>query len=169
MAELVSQAEFARIKGMTRGWVTKLKQSGRLVINNDGLVDVEKSNQLIEQTANPNRQDVADRHKSNRQQDHTPAMEFNTTQAGATLQASRAVKEKFSALKAKAEYEEYMGNLVNVSEVQHAVADVVMTLRQVIENIPHRVAPELVHKDIDFIRSRLREELYDGLNQMQKN
>jgi len=39
----VSQAEFARMNGWDRSYVTRLKQAGRLVMTADGRVDVEAS------------------------------------------------------------------------------------------------------------------------------
>ena len=57
-----TQSEFARLIGVQKSYVTKLKEQGRLVMSADGkLVNVEASKQRIQQTADPNRDDVSQR------------------------------------------------------------------------------------------------------------
>ena len=50
---LVTQSEFARLQKCDKGYISRLKQAGRLVMV-DGKVDVEASRALIAQTAHPN-------------------------------------------------------------------------------------------------------------------
>ena len=56
----LTQAAFARLRGVAKSHVTKLKQTGRLVITPRGLVDVAASDALIAQTGGL-RPDVAER------------------------------------------------------------------------------------------------------------
>ena len=56
----LKQAAYARLRGVAKSHVTKLKQTGRLVITPRGLVDVAASDALIAQTGGL-RPDVAER------------------------------------------------------------------------------------------------------------
>lgn len=61
-----TQAEFAALMGWTPGRVSQLKKAGRLVLTADGRVDVERSQALIQSTATPSKQGVAERHARER-------------------------------------------------------------------------------------------------------
>ena len=59
---LMSPLEFANHIDRQPGWITQLKDAGRLVMEGDK-IDVEASLQRIEDTANPSFQVHADRHE----------------------------------------------------------------------------------------------------------
>jgi hypothetical protein len=168
MSQMVTQAEFARIMGYARSYVTQLKKEGRLVLSEQGLVDVEASKTKIAATADPNREDVSQRHQKARDgetQKHTDPAD----KIGNSFQTARAVKERYLALNAKLDYEKQIGELVSKAEMQAAVADVVTTFRQGLENMPHRVSAELVGKDINEIRIILKQAIQHELANMERN
>ncbi len=49
-----------------------------------------------------------------------------------------------------------------------AIADVVTAFRQRLENMPHRIAPEIVGKDLDAIRATLKQEVFGALAEMER-
>ena len=161
----VSQAEFARMEGKARSYITALKNAGRLVMTADGKVDVEASRARLTDSADPNRDDVKQRWQQARET--TPPIEPEEA-IGNGYQAARAVKEKYAAMQAKLEYERAIGKMIEKSEVEAATIDVVTALRQAIENIPHRAAPELVGKDLDAIRATLKQEIHGALAEMER-
>jgi hypothetical protein len=161
----VSQAEFARMEGKARSYITALKTAGRLVMTADGKVDVEASRARIAGTSDPNRDDVSKRWAETRA---TPEEPSAADKIGSSYQAARAVKEKFSAMQAKLEYERAIGKVVEKSEVEGAIADVVTAFRQRLENMPHRIAPEIVGKDLDAIRATLKQEVFGALAEMER-
>ena len=69
---------------------------------------------------------------------------------------------------AKLDYEKAIGKLVDKAEVQAVVEDVITQFRQGLENLPYRLAPELVGQDLDGIRAALKEEVFDSLAKMQR-
>lgn len=167
---LVSQAEFARLQGQARSYVTALKQAGRLVMVGDR-VDVEASRAKIAGTADPNRDDVAQRWAEQRPQPSAVNPENSQNLAGNignSYQAARAVKEKFAAMTAKLDYERAIGKLVERSAVEAAIEDVTSVIRQALEQMPHRTAPELVGKDLDAIRATLKQEIHTALADMER-
>lgn len=166
MTEL-TQIKFADHIGKTRGYVTQLKQAGRLVITESGKVDVEASIEKIKNTADPNRDDVAERHAAARGDAQKQKKEKDPTQV--TFSEARAKEQHFKSLQAELDYKKAIGEVVLVAEMKSAVADVVTTFRQALENMPHRVAPQLVGKDLDFIRATIKQEAAFVLAEMERN
>lgn len=167
----VSQAEFARLLGVGRSYVTALKQSGRLVFDDQGRVLVQESQQRIADSADPNRDDVKARYAKERAGAQTPAvepMEEPDEPGGHDYQKSRAKKEHFLAEQARVTFERDIGKLIEKAEVEAATADVVTALRQALENMPHRTAPELVGKDLNAIRATLKQEIHGALAEMER-
>ena len=168
MTELVSQAEFARQQGWAKSYVTKLKLEGRLVMSPDGKqVDVAASLARIADTDGQKRPDVADRHAATRQGDSDADEQGSDPRYNKA--DSSAKKEHFLALQAETDYRQRIGELVEASEVSAAISDVAIGFRQSLENLPARIAGELVGKDIDAIRAVLKAELYEALADMERN
>lgn len=161
----VSQAEFARMEGKARSYITALKTAGRLVMTADGKVDVEASRARIAGTSDPNRDDVSKRWAETRA---TPEEPSAADKIGSSYQAARAVKEKFAAMTAKLDYERAIGKMVEKTEVANAIEDVTSVIRQALENLPHRTAPELVGKDLDAIRATMKQEVHAALADMER-
>jgi hypothetical protein len=192
-----TQAEFARLMGVNRSTVTRTwKQAGRLVMVGE-LVDVEASRARILATADLARSDVAERHAAERgavvgaglagkvgagdtapdepMASPTPpatppgAAESKIDAIGNSYQAARAVKEKYAALSAKAEYERLIADLLPRQDVDQALDDLVATIRSGLENLPHRAAGQLVGKDYDAIIALLKQEVVDMMSEMHKS
>jgi DNA-binding protein Fis len=189
-----TQADFARLMGVNRSTVTRTwKQAGRLVMVGD-LVDVEASRARILATADLARSDVAERHAAQRGAVVGQGVETVSVGAGDTAtatatarseappptipaidhignsyQAARAVKEKYAALSAKAEYERLIADLLPRQDVDQALDDLVATIRSGLENLPHRAAGQLVGKDYDAIIALLKQEVVDMMSEMHKS
>lgn len=88
---------------------------------------------------------------------------------GNSYQAARAVKEKYAALSAKAEYERLIADLLPRQDVDQALDDLVATIRSGLENLPHRAAGQLVGKDYDAIIALLKQEVVDMMSEMHKS
>lgn len=142
MKPQMNQVEFARHIGVAKSYVTALKKAGRLVMTASGLVEVEASIALIAKTADPNRDDVAQRHAAQRETPAAPpAAEPASDKIGNSYQAARAVKEKYAALNAKLDYERNSGDLIPKADVDFVLSDYGATLRGMMENLADRLAP----------------------------
>lgn len=159
--QAVTQSEFSRIYGVGRSYVTALKKADRLVLDERGQVLVEASIQRINETADPNRDDVAARWAAE-------PPEYEPIPGGHDYQKSRAQKEHYLAEQARIQFERDVGKLVEKSEVASAIEDVTSVIRQTLENLPHRTAPELVGKDLDAIRATLKQEVHAALADMER-
>lgn len=176
MSQAVTQAEFANMLGVVRSYVTKLKQSDRLVLGSDGLVLVEESAERIYDTADPNRMDVADRWAEKRELQNLCTYQSEQlaekNKDGPGEESERMAKVR--AMRADADMKEMMrdkqaGQLIERIAVEAAIEDVMTTVRQALEQQPHRVAPMLVGLDLDAIRATLKQENYAVLAEMVKD
>lgn len=159
----LTQAQFARHLGVDRAHITRLKQAGRLVLTPAGQVDVEASEARIAATSDPAKAPVAERHAAGRAAAVDGATAAKTAgeqmsdKVTATFQQSRAVRERYGALKAKAEYEAMIGKLVDADAARSAVADLCVNFRQAVEVWPDTIGPLLVQKDLNEIRQIMQE------------
>lgn len=159
----MSQKEFAHALGVDKSHVTRLKQAGRLVLDEGGKVMVAESKRRIEETAAPHRDDVGARHAAAR--GAAPADAGDIT--GTTFQQARAVKERYLALQAKVDYERSIGKMVEIESVRYAGADIGAQVRVMLENLPHQIAHELAAiSDPARIQALLAERIEMLLNEV---
>lgn len=160
---LLNQSEFAKHIGVERGYITQLKTAGRLVMQ-DGKVDVEASMLKIEETKDPSKQGVKNRHAKERQQANTkPEINTDSDKHIDSYQNSRAKKEKYSALQAQIAYEKEIGLLLLAVEAKSAVADGDAIIRNRLESLPDLLAPQLAAESDE---QKIRSMLIDHIEQM---
>jgi len=166
MGQQVTQAEYARRKGWAKSYVTKLKQAGRLVMTSRGLVDVDATEQRLAETDPLIREDTKARHAEARAAKSGPATpppqgavqtpppnqppqtpSDDDDRAASSFRKSKAVKENYLALKAKAEYEKSIGQLCDTEAARTAGAEVGAVFRNGLEGLAETLAPELAAMD----------------------
>lgn len=167
----VTQAEFARLQGWAKSYVTALKKEGRLVMN-DGLVDVAASRARILETADPEKAAVADRHAAARAGTADPLAGADADDEQVAIkrvdyQEAKTRKEVANARLAEMEVERESGKLVEAAMVSSALADAGATLRSTLSNLPAIVAPMLATlSDETQIRLVLDEHIEQALSDL---
>ena len=138
-----TQSEFAAILGKDKSYVTRLKQAGRLVLAEDGRVDVEASKALIAETSDPSRAAPS-----------APAVKVHQS----TFNDARTRNELAKAQTAELDLAVKLGKLVDAEEARLFAADLAASFRGSLEILPDRIAPELVQlNDTETIRAVLVE------------
>lgn len=141
----VTQAEFARILGVERSYVTALKKAGRLVLNAIGNVMVEESQARIAETADPGKASVAEMHAKKRGAPNAtgapeilPKTESEDDQddepGRPDYQAARARKELANAQLAEMEVRQKAGDLFDAAEALAIVADAGTVFRTALDS-----------------------------------
>lgn len=135
----LSQSAFARHLGVERSYVTQLKKAGRLVMTDDGQVDVEASEARIAETADPGKAGVVERHA--KQRGEAPARpatdeepEDEEVASRPDYQRSRARREEANAKLAEIEVEKEAGGLYVAALADAVVADAVTVFRTTLES-----------------------------------
>jgi hypothetical protein len=171
---LVSQAEFARLRGVSRATVTYWKRAGRLLLNSDGKVDVAASNELLAQRpptyrggkikAPPAEGPAAD--------EPLPildrTLEEIESSSSWTLAEAQRVKEIYLALLRKQEFEVERGELVEIEAVGREVERAYSIVRERLLSIPGKVSASLVGCDRAVIELKLRDEITEALTELQE-
>lgn len=153
---VISKSEFAARRGWSKSYVSKLASQDRLVLTPDGKVELEATETLLDQSADPSKAAVAARHEEERIRrgvhDHvapsvdTPA-ELPTLQTrggqGADFQKARAHREYYLAQLAEAEFMKVQGTLVSAEAVRTASFNAGRMLRDTLLGLPPQIAGEL--------------------------
>lgn len=151
----VSQAEFARLLGVDRAYVTRLKHDGRLVMNG-GKVLVAESRARIEATQGE-RDDLRERHAAARGRagDVQPpapppaappaAAEpiDSLARAAHVLKLAKAREGLAQAQIREMERDKLAGSLLAREDVEQALADVGAMVRAELDALPDQLAPQL--------------------------
>jgi hypothetical protein len=179
-----TQSAFAARCGVNKGTVTRWKASGRLVLAEDGLVDIDASIQRLEATRGV-RHDVADRWRAYREaqgstkqpqpaaqtaadtdpvdSDSQPgetAAAMDLDEIGRRTRVAQMLKEEAIARQKQREDDELAGRLIRRDAVKKDTADACAIIAGAWENLPDRMAPVLVGQtDQERIRALLRDEV----------
>ncbi|MGO0694443.1 terminase small subunit [Pseudomonas guariconensis] len=153
--QYLTKSEFAARRGWSKSYVSKLASQDRLVLNADGKVDVEATEALLAESADPSKAAVAARHEENRVErdvrshlqpgGDTPAVQPLVQQPGKGLdfQKARAHREFYLAQLAEAEFNKVQGNLVERKSVEEAAFAAGRTLRDLVFGLAPQLAAEL--------------------------
>jgi hypothetical protein len=170
----VSQAEFARLRGVSRKTVTLWKGQGRLVLTADGLVDVAASDAMLAQRPpvyrggkkKPRKDEPATAPDAPPVMDRPP--EEIAKIAGWSLPEAQRVKENYLALLREQEFNIAQGNLVLIDDVVTEVTRQFGIVRERLLNLPGKLAPLLASADSERakVEAAIREELYEALSQL---
>ena len=176
---IATRAEFARLQGWDRSYVTRLAQQGRLVLSAEGRVDVEASIARIKATEDPNRDDVRERHAKERaakgvapapeppDDDDDPEGDEAPAPVNNGYADARAEKERWAAKHAQLDYEKAAGRLVESATVAAAGRELGTLMRQVFERLPDQLAPELAAEvDADRVHALLQSAIDDALRML---
>ncbi|UYM16203.1 hypothetical protein [Endozoicomonas euniceicola] len=153
---LLSQAEFARQQGFTRGYVTKLIKKGIVKLKN-GKVDSEQAIQSMKAHADP-----VTLVRPDKSQPLTP--EQNGTVDFVT---ARTMREAFRAKMAKLEYEQKNGQLTDAAQVRSDAFKAGKMVRDGLLALPDRLADLLAaESDPATVRTLLVNEIEAVLHQL---
>ena len=166
---LMTKQEFAEHIERVPGYITQLKDAGRLVMEGEQ-VDVEASMERMRETANPSYDGHVDRHQENRERKAAGLLDDMTGKAGSAYQQARAMREKYAAMQAKISYEKEIGLLLVAHDVKMAIADGDALIRNRLEALPDILAPQLAaEKDEQRIRALLTDQIEYLLDELSRS
>ena len=144
MVTIVTKAEFAKMRGVAPSSVTRWAREGRVVLTDDGRVAVEPSVERLQATEiNVGRAEKWREYRKAVKDSAEGASELSQGSGGddgASLLASRAMKERYMALKAKLEYEQLSGELVPREDFDYMIRTAGAVIRTKIDSLADRYA-----------------------------
>lgn len=152
----LTKSEFAARHGWSKSYVSKLAKQERLVLTDDGKVDVEATELLLVESADPSKAAVAARHEENRVERDVrsqlqpgpgplAALQPDPMPGGAhNFQKAKAHREFYLAQLAEAEFNKVQGTLVERKAVEDAAYSAGRMLRDQFFGLAPQLAAELV-------------------------
>lgn len=148
---VLSKSEFAARRGWAKSYVSKLAKQDRLVLTEDGKVDLEATEALLAESSDPSKSAVAARHEEARvdrdvRSQLAPAAETPAVpqvSKGPDFQKARAHREYYLAQLAEAEFHKVQGNLVERAAVAQAAYTAGRMVRDLMFGLSPQLAPEL--------------------------
>ncbi|USE38040.1 hypothetical protein [Endozoicomonas sp. SCSIO W0465] len=162
---LLTQAEFARQQGFTRGYVTKLINKGIIKLVNKK-VDSAAAIKAIEKNTDPSKHRPSKAKQISQPAEILPA----GGQPGAVdFVTARTMREAFRAKLAKLDFEERSGQLTDATKVKNDAFKAGRIIRDELLAIPDRLADVLAAEDdAGEVRKIIFEELELVLNRLCK-
>ncbi len=148
---VISKTEFAARRGWAKSYVSKLAKQDRLVLTENGKIDLEATELLLASSADPSKAGVTARHDQDRlERDVYPELSITAetpavppTGKAPDYQKARAQREYFLAQLAEAEFHKVQGNLVEREAVTQAAFTAGRMLRDLVFGLSPQLAPEL--------------------------
>lgn len=183
--QFLTRSDFARLKGWSKGYVSKLGSQGRLLLSPDGtLVDVTATLALLTRSSDPSKAYVAQRNAAGRvERDvgrhvrHDAPAADDAAAGGASPGGSsddsyarnKARREGSLAEMAELELQERLGKVIDRERVEATVESLYRTLRDALLGLPTRLAPEIAAMTDSFeievkMRDAIRSLLTDLAN-----
>ncbi|MCB9990692.1 MAG: hypothetical protein H6867_04860 [Rhodospirillales bacterium] len=171
MAKPVSQAEYARRKKVSRQYVNKLVQQGKIPLDEKKRIDPDIADAVLAQLADPARR-LNDEAPED-EYDPVPAENDEEEAAGnaandhASFARIRTAREGYQAKLAQLDYEERAGKLVKKDDVAKEAYDVSRRLRDRFLALPQELTGTLIgmtdeKEMIRFLRSKIRDVLMEA-------
>lgn len=177
--QYVSKAEYARMHGWHRSYVSKLHREQRLILSEDGKVDWAATDTLIGRTADPSKLGVQQRWAEERaeRENGTPAPDPGADDgqmpaapaAGqdSPFHKARANREHYNGEMARLEYEWLIGLLISRPRAEDAAHTMGRAVRDRVLGLSPRIAPELAAiSDAWEIERRLTAALREVLDDL---
>ncbi len=134
---LMNQTEFAKHIGRVKSYITELKHAGRLVME-DGKVNAEESIKLIEQTKDPDKIGVEERHENERSESKKTREEL----AYARLVTKASIDEQTLARLIE-EGKKRASELLVKEDVDFHASEILTIFCNKIESMLYALAPQL--------------------------
>ena len=166
--EIMTLSQFNKHMGFKGRYVYQLRDEGRLVLASDGKsVLVAQSIARIQETKDPSRAGVADRHAQARGYEigASEKEEKNDSSADGEsadsydFQGGKAKKEHYAALREEAAYHKEIGNLMDADEAIGVFADAGAKVAAVLDAVPATVGPMLAGLDQNEVIRVLTEQM----------
>jgi len=170
---LITQAEYARRRGVSRAAITKAIKSGRITPI-DGRIDPDVADIQWARNTSTARAPVAGPAPAAAAASIAPRASVRATRLNdgdedepATLLESRARREAALAELAELELSEKRGELVSAAAIERAMATKIMSVRESLDTLADRITPLLAAEtDSDKVYKLLRGEIRQVLSQL---
>ena len=146
MSNFVTKSDYARLRGWSAPYISKLAKEGRLVLDAAGKkVNVAATNLLLKISADPSKAGVAEHWEKKRSTKIVNLYDTDDSPIDGEydFQSARAKRETHLAKLAELEEGRKMGHLVETESVVKALTDYAIASRSALERLPDRISSVL--------------------------
>lgn len=173
MAELITQAEYARRREVSRQYIHRLVTQGKIPTDENKLIDPDIADAVLEKLADPARR-LNDTPEN--EADFSPAENYDADPSGeptgnghTSFAKFRSAREAYQAKLAQLDYEERSAKLVRKEDVEREAFTASRLIRDRFLSLPQEIAGTLVlMKDekeiIQYLRGKIRDALMEASN-----
>jgi len=171
----MTQSEFAAHMGVNKSTVSRWISNGRITPLESGLIDPETATGSLSATESPepHHQARIEQIAAEKAAHAAQGQKSTDTMPGAEKLGLALKHETYKLRKADAEIREMerakiAGTLGETARFEFVIADIGLTLRNMLESLPDRLAPALsAHRgDVSVIHSTLSDTTHDLLNEI---
>lgn len=176
----VSQAELAKLLGVSRPYVNKLVSKGVLALEADGRIDYDTAILALKDIASPGpqlrhasaadtplmqeiRASALEANPDAEGDDPAPAPSLDDQGIPKNYQQARALRERFAAMNERLKFERDIGYLVDADGVGKGIQDILATLRAHLDLVPDRAIADLPVEIGHPVRMKIAAELEAAL------
>ncbi len=171
MAELITQAEYARRRDVSRQYIHRLVTQGKIPTDDLKRIDPEIADAVLAQLSDPARRlnEMPEETESAAEiYDQDPATE-PAGSGHASFAKFRSAREAYQAKLAQMDYEERAGKLVRKEEIDREAFEAARLIRDRLLSLPQELAGTLVSMTdekeiIQYLRAKIRDALMDVSN-----
>ncbi|QQG36834.1 MAG: hypothetical protein HYS17_03420 [Micavibrio aeruginosavorus] len=171
MAELITQAEYARRRDVSRQYIHRLVTQGKIPTDELKRIDPEIADAVLAQLSDPARRlnEMPEETESAAEiYDQDPATE-PAGNGHASFAKFRSAREAYQAKLAQMDYEERAGKLVRKEEIDREAFEAARLIRDRFLSLPQELAGTLVgmtdeKEIIQYLRGKIRDALMDVSN-----
>ncbi len=172
MAELITQAEYARRRDVSRQYIHRLVTQGKIPTDELKRIDPEIADAVLAQLSDPAR-------RLNDMSEDPDSMAAENDDQGAAAEQSgnghtsfakfRSAREAYQAKLAQLDYEERAGKLVRKDEIDREAFEAARLIRDRFLALPQELGGTLVgmtdeKEIIQYLRAKIRDALMDVSN-----
>ncbi len=164
MSELITQAAYAELRGVSRQAINNLVKRGKLVLV-DGKIDLAVADALLRDRVNPARSKTA---AGAALKNGADGKGERSNDDSSRFYRARADREETEAELARLELARLRGEVLEREPVERGLFEAARMLRDQVLIIPKRIAGDLAMKEAPYVEERLTSELRRALSEFSK-
>ena len=163
MADKITRAAYARHRGCSKAYITKLVNKGIITLDQNNKLNAEEADAQVAQNSDPNYYSEG----ANAEPDTGAAAADDGEKKGVTFNTAKTMETVYKARLAKLDYELKSGQVVPLEDVNAMQFTAARVARDILMNLPDRLAPAIVCvTDVDKIHKLLTIEIESALEEL---
>lgn len=180
MSNFVNTVEFAKIIGKSKQYVSKIKKEDKLILNEEGLINVEESKKKLLKLSDPAKKNNGNNAITNKVKEEVKLVKEITEEninndSEYDYNLAKSKREHYLAEKEKIRYMKECEQLAEVAVIENQFAEVGSEMKSRLLNLKNTVTSQLLNlnlineKDFNTVQKIIDHDIYSLLNDFVDN